>query len=65
MMAGSSDDRVTIVIRAAAKPLGYEEIRGLQQTALRAFMAGSNVFLSIPMGGGKSLCYAVLPQGKE
>ena len=44
------------------KPLGYAEIRLLQETAVRAFVTGIDVFLSIPTGGGKSLCYAVLPR---
>ena len=51
-----NNDSVTEVIRVAASCLGYEEIRRLQETAVRAFVAGSDVFLSIPTGGGKSLC---------
>ena len=35
---------------------------GTQETAVRAFATGSDVFLSIPLGGGKSLCDAVLPR---
>ena len=61
-MAVERDDSVSDVIRAAASSLGYTEIRFLQETAVRAFMTGSDVFLSIPTGGGKSLCYAVLPR---
>lgn len=55
--AAESDDSVTKVIFAVANSLGYTEIHRLQETAVRA---GSNVFLSIPMGSGKSMCYAVL-----
>ena len=61
-MAVESDDSVSEIIRAAASSLGYAEIRLLQETAVRAFMTGSDVFLSILTDGGKSLCYAVLPR---
>ena len=61
-MAVESDDSVSEIIRATTSSLGYAEIRLLQETVLRAFVTGSNVFLSIPTGGGKSLCYAVLPR---
>ena len=60
-MAAESDDSVGEIIRAAVSFLGYAEIR-LQETAVRAFVTGSDVFLSRPTGGGKSLCYAVLPR---
>ena len=54
-MAVESDDSVS------ASSLGYAEVCLLQETAVRAFVTGSDVFLSIPTGCGKSLCYAVLP----
>ena len=60
-MAVESDDSVSDTFRAASS-LGYAEIRLLQETAVRAFVTGSDVFLSISTGGGKSLCYAVLPR---
>ena len=60
--SGELYDTVSEIIRAAASSLGYAEIRLLQETAVRAFVTGSAVFLSIPTGGGKSLCYAVLPR---
>ena len=61
-MAVESDDSVSDIFRAAASSLGYAEIGLLQETAVRAFVTGSDVFLSIYTGGGKSLCYAVLPR---
>ena len=61
-MAVKSDDSVSDIIQAAASFLEYAEIRLLQETVVRAFVTGSNVFLSISTGAGKSLCYAVLPR---
>ena len=61
-MALESDDSVSDIIRAAANSLGYAKIRLLQETAVRAFVTGSDVFISISTGGGKSLCYAALPR---
>ena len=61
-MAVESDDSISDIIRAAASSLGYAEIGFLQKTAVRAFVTGSDIFLSIPTGGGKSLWYAVLPR---
>ena len=64
-MAVESDDGVSDIIRAAASSLGYAEIRLLQETAVIAFVTGSDVFLSISTGGGKLLCYAVVPRVLE
>ena len=61
-MAVENDHGVSYIIRAAASSLGYAEICLLQETVVRAFVTGSDVFPSIPTGGGKSLCYAVLPR---
>ena len=51
-MALESDDSVSGIIRAAASSLGYAEIRLLlvQETAVRAYVTGSDVFLSVPTG---------------
>ena len=61
-MAVERDDSISNIIRAASSSLGYAEIRLLQETVVRAFVTGSDVFQSIPTGGGKLLCYAVLPR---
>ena len=49
------------VITRAAEKLGYYNIRPNQSKAVKAFLEGNDVFLSLPTGSGKSLCYAILP----
>ena len=44
-MAVEGDDNISEIIRAAASSLGYAEIRLLQETAVRAFVTKSDVFL--------------------
>jgi len=41
--------------------MGYQELRAKQQEAILAFMRGRDVFVALPTGCGKSLCYAILP----
>ena len=46
-----------------AKELGYPEgLRPKQQQVVRHFLLGCDVFVSLPTGSGKSLCYCVLPK---
>ena len=46
-------------IDAAGLKLGYSSLRKEQREAVKNFTGGNDVFLSVPTGGGKSLCYAV------
>ena len=39
--------------------LGYHKLHPNQFKAVRAFIEGRDVFLALPPGSGKSLCYAV------
>ena len=48
-------------IQAASRRLGYSSLRREQEEAIKEFAVGKDVFLSVPTGGGKSLCYAILP----
>ena len=50
------------VIRDAAASFGYSSIKIEQEAALEAFTNGRDVFVSLPTGYGKSLCYALLPR---
>lgn len=36
---------------------GFDKFKGDQETIIRTLMAGNNVFVLMPTGGGKSLCY--------
>ena len=53
---------IDALISEAAKslPLGYE-LRPEQRQSLQKFVAGNDVFISLPTGFGKSLCYILLP----
>ena len=45
-----------------AKKLGYLEVLyPKQQQVVKQFLLGSDVFVSLPTGNRKSLCYCVLP----
>ena len=45
----------------AARTLGYATLKPEQEKVLSEFLGGKDVFVSLPTGYGKSLCYAALP----
>ncbi|KAL5503641.1 hypothetical protein EMCRGX_G010620 [Ephydatia muelleri] len=59
-MAVSNEELDSIIIQAAQK-LGYPTLRPNQHKAIKSFMEGHDVFISLPTGCGKSLCFSVLP----
>ena len=48
-------------IDKAARNLGYSDAKPDQKKAVTAFVSGSDVFVSLPTGSGKSFCYWCLP----
>ena len=47
-------------IDEVAKMLGYENVKNSQKEAISAFLQGKDVFVSLPTGSGKSLCFALI-----
>ena len=58
-MADASRSLSSIIDNTAAS-LGYTRLKVAQKKALQAFVGGKDVFVSLPTGYGKSLCYALL-----
>ena len=52
---------VDAVISKAAEKFGVSELREKQYEAVRAFLCGNDVFLTVPTGYGKSIVYGILP----
>ena len=59
--AGACGDKLSSAIVAAGEKLGYHNLRESQALAIEKFLSGRDVFVSLPTGSGKSLCYCVLP----
>ena len=53
---------VNDIIAESVRKLGYREAKHLQIKSIKEFISGNDVFVSVPTGYGKTLCYACLPQ---
>ena len=54
-------DREAAAIRAASRDMGYSALKPQQEIIVRHVLSGRDVFVSLPTGSGKSLCYTLLP----
>ena len=48
-------------VERAAQSLGYPDLKKEQKEAMIKFISGRDVFVSLPTGFGKTVCYAALP----
>ena len=46
------------VIETAVRKLGYSEAKEFQKKSIEEFVSGKDVFVSVPTGHGKTVCYA-------
>ena len=56
-----SEATLKAAILKAATALGYKELKDKQEESIMEFAKGRDVFVSLPTGYGKSLCYVILP----
>ena len=61
-MAQAADGDVRDLVRRAAASLGYPKLKPEQERAILAFVSGKDVFVALPTGYGKSLCFGLLPR---
>ena len=56
-----TDESLQRWISLAVQELRYEKATHEQHEAMKNFALGRDMFVSLPTGSGKSLCYAALP----
>ena len=60
-MAAFSEESISAAITDSVSLVGVEELKKEQSQAIRSFVSGRDVFVTVPTGYGKSFCYALLP----
>ncbi len=61
MATVSSDSEIAIAIEKTCLDLGIQVLKPLQKDVVLKFVRGNDVFVALPTGFGKSLCYGCLP----
>ncbi len=59
--SSSSPEDLKAIICCAASSLGFK-LKLQQEESILQFAKGKDVFVSLPTGFGKSLCYILLPR---
>ena len=52
---------VRVAILGSVQSMGYDSPTESQRSAVDMFVRGHDVFIALPTGSGKSLCFASLP----
>ena len=61
MVHTEAEDGRLFMIAQSMQLMGISSLKTKQQEAIKAFMNGKDVFVSLPTGYGKSLIYLLLP----
>ncbi len=61
MAINISNAEIVYIVCETAKGAGYLSLKAEQQQAILNFVSGRDVFVSLPTGYGKSLCFVLLP----
>ena len=55
------ENKLASAVTTAAARLGLPDLKPCQEKAVKTFVMGQDLFLSLPTGYGKSFCYSSLP----
>ena len=55
------EGEIDTALDQAVTKMGYLDLRREQELAVKKFAMGNDVFVSLPTGSGKSVCYGILP----
>ena len=59
-MAAFSECTIEQAVTVAVKMMGYSRLTTKQEEVVKAFVRAQDVFVSLPIGSRKSLCYCIL-----